>query len=161
MLNAARKKGSYFFKIYFPSPPPTRRTHPSPLPPPPPPPPPPNQLLHNNWTTSENVHVDRLSEMCAQSDQNLHLAHSDRQECTGSSCVHRKLWSDCADTKTDLSLRWAPMLEYTFSHVATQLYILDIVVRCHIYPNVRTNTLPKQAYSNILKLYHQKLKIFK
>ena len=37
-----------------------------------------------------------------------------------SSCRQRRLWSDCADARADLSLRWAHMSEGTFPDVAAQ-----------------------------------------
>ena len=54
-------------------------------------------------------------------DQNLHCAHFDSQDCKFSSCGQWRLWSDCADAQADLSLRWAHLSEGTFSHVVVRI----------------------------------------
>ena len=46
----------------------------------------------------------------------------DSQNCKVSSCIQRRLWSDCADAQSDLSLLWAHMSEGTFSHVTVPLW---------------------------------------
>ena len=47
----------------------------------------------------------------------------DSQGCEVSSCRQRRLWSDCADVQSDLSLRWAHMSDGTFSDIAAHLIL--------------------------------------
>ena len=49
------------------------------------------------------------------------------QGCKVSSCGQRRFWSDCANTQADLNLRWAHMSEGTFSDVAANFYLLNLL----------------------------------
>ena len=66
--------------------------------------------------------------ICVSSEDSDQTAHSrsliriftgrilDSKGCKVSSCGHRRLWSDCADSQADLSLPYMHMLDGTFSH---------------------------------------------
>ena len=72
------------------------------------------------------------SNMCFQrnSDQPAHSCSLirifigrilDSTECKVTLCGQQILWSDCADSRDDLSIRWAHVSEWTFTHVAAHL----------------------------------------
>ena len=95
----------------------------------------------------------------AQSGQNLHMTHfgKPRKGCKVSSCVQRRLLSDCADAQADLSLRWAHISEGTFSHLAAQLSLVLWYFFIEALPGVLWNkgTCPflgnKGTIANILR----------
>ena len=83
--------------------------------------------------TSENV----PPEMCAQRRFRWAMhSHSqiriftgcifNSQGCKVSSRGQRRLWSDCEDAHTDLSLHWVRMSKGMFSHTAYHLILYDM-----------------------------------
>ena len=74
----------------------------------------------------------------------------DRHKCTVFSCGEQKFWSGCADVQADLSLRWAHLLEGTFSHVAANDTIeITSVERSLIKLSVSTCGYNQPSYTNI------------
>ena len=83
-----------------------------------------------------SIHLNRhVFEMSSEDSDQLALLRSlirtftgcisDSQGCKASFCEQRRLKSDCAYAQTGLSLRWAHMLEGTFSDIAALILILS------------------------------------
>ena len=94
-------------------------------------------ISYDNWFNLISRHEPRNQKMylrtCGPSKDSDQPAHSrsliwiftmriwDSQGCKVSSSGQRRLWSDCADSQADLSLRLAHMWKCTFAHVAAQM----------------------------------------
>ena len=103
---------------------------------------------------------------CAPSKDSDQPAHSrsliriftrrilDSQGDKVSSCGQQKLWSDCADAQTDLSLRWVLMSEGTFSLVAA--YLCSSI--SFTFNKLETATCNHRSYKLVFTVYKKKKK---
>ena len=76
------------------------------------------------------------------------------KDATSSSCEPRHLWSDCADAKADLSLRWPYMLEGMLSHMTAHKHV-NLHILCSHVSQWRLATLcdttePLQIENNLV-----------
>ena len=108
---------------------------------------------------------------CAPSEDSDQTAHSRSlirifperilgcQGCKVSTCIKRRLWSECADAQTDLRLRSAIMSESACSqidihtHVWNELYVIICDSKHHVIQfHSKSNRLKKRRYK--LFSYH-------
>ena len=84
--------------------------------------------IEQNWAaTSENIPANLLRSRIKVFTRHI----SESQWCKLSPSGQRRLWSDCADEKADLSLRWANMSEGTFSTLLLKWIFICILSDFH------------------------------
>ena len=71
-----------------------------------------------------------------------------------------RLWSDWADAKVDLSLRWANMSFCWFCHDSAHIEITRSVVKCRVAATTRRTYFDKMLLVEILYLRTDEVRIY-